>query len=89
MTPADLKRRREALGLTQTEIGALLWGNPRSGRVSIVKLETGAWPITRRTAAWLDQELTRLEQDDACCKGAALPPGAPAVHTDVPDGNEG
>ena len=61
MTPTDLRTRRTGLGLTQAQLGALLWDNPQSGRVTIAKLETGAWPITRRTAAWLDLELRRLE----------------------------
>lgn len=61
MTPDEIRTRRTSLGLTQAELGALLWDNPNSGRVTIVKLETGSWPITRRTAAWLDQELRRLE----------------------------
>ena len=62
MTPADLARRREALGLTRTKLGALLWSNPQSGRVTITNLESGHTRITRRTAAWLDQELSRLER---------------------------
>jgi transcriptional regulator with XRE-family HTH domain len=61
MTPDEIRTRRVGLGLTQAELGALLWDNPKSGRVTIAKLETGAWPITRRTAAWLEQELRRLE----------------------------
>lgn len=65
MTPAELRERRTALGLSQRQLGAKLWDNPQSGRVSIVKMETAAWPITRRTAAWLDAELTRLEQERA------------------------
>lgn len=65
MTPADLKRRREALGLTQSQLGALLWDNPQSGRVTVVSLETGHTPISKRMAAWLDQELSKLEQAPA------------------------
>jgi DNA-binding transcriptional regulator YiaG len=62
MTPADLRTRREALGLSQPQLGALLWDNPQSGRVMVVRWETGAVPITPIRAAWLEQELARLEQ---------------------------
>jgi hypothetical protein len=62
MTPANLRERREALSLTQTQLGALLWDNPRSGRVTVVSLESGHTPISKRMAAWLDQELSKLEQ---------------------------
>jgi hypothetical protein len=61
MTPSDLKRRREALGLTQPQLGAKLWDNPQSGRVTVVSLESGRTPMSKRMSAWLDQELTRLE----------------------------
>lgn len=63
MTPAALRSRREALNLTQGQLGALLWDNPQSGRVTIVSLESGRTPISKRTAAWLDQELSRLERE--------------------------
>jgi len=62
MTPTDLRTRREALGLSQRQLGAMLWDNPQSGRVTVVSLETGHTPISKRMAAWLDQELRRLEQ---------------------------
>lgn len=61
MTPADLRARREALGLSQAQLGAMLWDRPQSGRVTVVSLESGHTPISKRMAAWLEQELSRLE----------------------------
>lgn len=63
MTPADLRTRREALGLTQPQLGALLWENPQSGRVTVVSLESGKTAMSKRMAAWLNQELGRLEAE--------------------------
>jgi transcriptional regulator with XRE-family HTH domain len=62
MTPKDLRSRREALGLSQSQLGAMLWEKPQSGRVTVVSLETGHTPISKRMAAWLGQELARLEK---------------------------
>jgi transcriptional regulator with XRE-family HTH domain len=61
MTPAELRARREALGLSQSQLGAMLWEKPQSGRVTVVSLESGKTPMSKRMAAWLNQELARLE----------------------------
>lgn len=57
MTPADLRIRREALHLTQAQLAEAL--KVRQHHLS--RWETGAVPITAIRAAWLDQELSRLE----------------------------
>ena len=62
MTPAELTRRREALNLTLADLGGILWESRAGGRVTLWQLEHGTRKLTRGTAAWLDQELTRLEQ---------------------------
>lgn len=59
MTPTELRERREALNLTQAQIAEAL--DIKQHHVS--RWETGDVPITRMRAAWLDQELRRLEDE--------------------------
>jgi DNA-binding transcriptional regulator YiaG len=58
MTPDDLKARREQLGLSQAGLADALEISLRS----LQNWEQGHRGIDRFTAAWLDQALTRLEQ---------------------------
>lgn len=57
MTPSELKERREALHLTQAQLAEVL--KVRQHHLS--RWETGAVPITEIRAAWLRQELGKLE----------------------------
>jgi transcriptional regulator with XRE-family HTH domain len=57
MTPDELRERREALHLTQAQLAEAI--SVRQHHLS--RWETGAVPITAIRAAWLDQELRRLE----------------------------
>lgn len=59
MTPAELKERRKALGLTQAQLSEAL----RVRQQHLSRWETGDKAITRMRAVWLDQELRRLEHD--------------------------
>lgn len=61
MTPAALRERREALGLTQAQLAERL----RVRQHHLSRWETGAVPITDIRAAWLDRELSRLEATSA------------------------
>jgi DNA-binding transcriptional regulator YiaG len=61
MTPADLKSRRERLGLTQAGLAAAL----KLSAKSLQNWEQSRRGIERFTAAWLDQELRRLESAPA------------------------
>lgn len=58
MTPAELRERREALHLSQAQLAELI--HVRQPHLS--RWETGTVPITEIRAAWLDQELHRLEK---------------------------
>lgn len=57
MTPADLRARRVALNMTQAELAEAL--GLRQPHIS--RWENGGKAITYMRAAWLDQELRRLE----------------------------
>lgn len=62
MTPADLRSRRDALGLSQAQLAQRL--GVRQSEIS--RWETtgpSAQRITRQRAAWLDLELSRLERE--------------------------
>lgn len=73
MTPADLRERRKALLLTQAQLGALLWDKPESGRATIAGLEGGSVKMTKRTAAWLDLELSKLEAERLATRSESRP----------------
>lgn len=62
MTPAELKRRRAALGMTQAELAAAI-STPayRVRQQEISRWESGAVAITAMRAAWLDVQFGRLE----------------------------
>jgi hypothetical protein len=64
MTPKDLRSRREALGLSQSQLGAMLWEKPQSGRVTVVSLESG--------------QDTDLEADGRVAQPGARPSGETA-----------
>jgi DNA-binding transcriptional regulator YiaG len=64
MTPDDLKRRREQLGLSQAGLARAL----EVSRRSLQNWEQGHRGIDRYVAAWLDQALTRLEQRRSECR---------------------
>lgn len=56
MTPSELKKARQLLGLSQKELGESLgW----SGAKQISNLETGARPITEQTALAVECLLRR------------------------------
>ncbi len=57
MTGPELRARRNALGLTQKQLGAQLGCH----QVEIARWETGAVPITPIRAAWLEAGLRPLE----------------------------
>ena len=63
MTGADLKRRREALDLTQHELAVAL-GTPETPLLQqhVSRWERGTVRITPLRAAWLDQALSTLER---------------------------
>lgn len=65
MTSDELRRRRLALALTQRQLADAL--GVRQSEIS--RWESGGRSrvrITRHRAAWLDQELARLERDRTC-----------------------
>jgi transcriptional regulator with XRE-family HTH domain len=57
MTPNELKARRERLNLSQAALAEAI--KVRQHHLS--RWETGSVPITEIRAAWLEQELRRLE----------------------------
>lgn len=61
MTPVELKARRERLNLSQAALAEAL--NVRQHHLS--RWETGTVPITKIRAAWLEQEIRKLEQSHA------------------------
>lgn len=58
MTPEELKRRRKQLGLSQTELSALI-GVPQN---TISRWEIGAIPIGEPRSTWLDVEMAKLKR---------------------------
>ena len=58
MTPEELKQRRQMLGLTQTELSALI-GIPQN---TISRWEIGRIPIGEPRSTWLDVEMAKLKR---------------------------
>lgn len=58
MTPQELRSRRERLNLSQAALAEAL----RVRQPHISRWESGRAAITYMRAAWLDQELRRLEE---------------------------
>lgn len=61
MTPEELRTRRKALGLSQTELAALT--DPPTTQHTISRWEEGKIGITAPRSLWLDREMKRIERE--------------------------
>jgi transcriptional regulator with XRE-family HTH domain len=60
MTGKELRRRRVALGMTQTELAERLWNDP-ARQAHIARWENDSIRITQARSEWLDTRLRSLE----------------------------